>query len=77
MDLKEGLLEDVFGHLDVAEVMAEIAVELLFVTPHQLFKSGPVAMIPVFQEELLVAPGGRRTSLCSETPLVFNYAAHF
>jgi hypothetical protein len=56
MDLEKGLLKHVLGHFGVAQIMAQIAEQFLFVPVDQLFKELAVPFRAVAQQKLLVAP---------------------
>ena len=58
MDLEEGLLEHVLGHLGITQVIPQIAVQLLFVSVDQLLECRPVSAVAVFQEQFFVRPCG-------------------
>ena len=77
IDLQEGLLENVFGHLGIAEIVPQIPVQLLLIPVDQLLERRPVSVVTVLQEQLFVAPGRRNQALLQPRRILFNYAVHF
>ena len=77
INLQEGLLENIFGHLGIAEVIPQIPVQLLLIPVDQLFERRPVSVVAVLQEQLFVAQDRRNQAILQPRRILFNYAVHF
>src|SRR5262245_53379973 len=55
MHLEEGRLEGVFRHLRIAQVSAEVAIQLALVATDQFSKQGLVAPLAITQQQLLIS----------------------
>ena len=77
VDLEEGLLEDVFGKVGIAEVVAEVTVKLLLVAADQLLEGRAIPVVAVGHQEFLVGPRRPGVRNRRARPLVVERAAHF
>ena len=76
VDLQERLLKDVGGHVGVAEVMPQIAVQFLLVAVNQFLEHPVVGLGTIAQQELLIAPGDQRVRATGTQSPLFNRALH-
>ena len=77
VDLQERLLKYVLGHLGTAEIMPQVAEQLLFVSVDQLLEHPPVSLRTIAQQELFVGPGDQRVRAAGTQSWLFNRAVHF
>ncbi len=77
INLQEGLLENVFGQLGIAEIIPQIPVQLLLIPVDQLFERRPVSVVTILQEQLFVAHDRRDRAILQPRRILFNYAVHF
>jgi hypothetical protein len=77
MDLQERLLEDVFGHFGITQVVPKVAVQLRFKAVDQFLEHPLIPPRAILQQELFVGPYQQRVGATSTRSQLFNCAVHF